>query len=239
MKPSPERIQELSLGLDEARNLMESLAIDYSLLIKTTLPNLSIPPIDPKLGITKKMKLLGSCLYEQNGFHIFEYLKAHRSDTLRSLACYLLSEHNLSLQEKLNLIKPLADDSNSGVREFAWMALRENIAEDISLSIKLLEPLTLDSSDKIRRFSSESSRPRGVWCQHIRTLRNAPWQGLPLLEPLKDDSSRYVQLSVGNWLNDAGKDHPQWVIDLCRSWKEQSPTSNTEKICKRALRNLS
>ncbi|KJR43596.1 DNA alkylation repair protein [Candidatus Magnetoovum chiemensis] len=47
-----------------------------------------------------------------------------------------------------------------------------------------------------------------------------------------------MQNSVANWLNDASKDNPQWVIELCAQWKTQSDTKETNYIINRALRTL-
>jgi 3-methyladenine DNA glycosylase AlkC len=231
-------ISQLNKGERESTNLMEFLAVDLNLLLANTIPEFNCPDLPKSLGIIGRLKLAAMSLRMQFGFEIFYRLITHKSDYMRSLACYILGEQNISFAEKLELIKTLADDKNSGVREWAWMVLRNDFAQDINGSIKSLKPWTEESSDNLRRFASELSRPRGVWCKHIKELKASPWLGLDIIEPLRSDKAKYVQLSVGNWLNDAGKDHPDWVRNLCSNWSKNSTTPDTEKICKRAMRNL-
>ncbi len=237
-KPTVERIQTLNQGMVETRNLMETLAIDFHILLKNTIPNLELLPFEQGIGILKKMQITARALYDQFGIAIFEKLQTHSSDILRSLSCYVVAFHSDPFKRKLNMIMPLADDANSGVREFAWMALRPDLILSVAKAIELLEPWSQHESERIRRFASEITRPRGVWCAHIKELRQDPKIAMSLLENLKNDSAKYVQLSVGNWLNDAGKDHPEWVTDVCTRWLVESPSLFTEKICKRARRNL-
>jgi 3-methyladenine DNA glycosylase AlkC len=233
-----EIIDALNSGQRESSNLMEFLAVDIKLLLKNVLPEFDCPIFPIPFGVTKKHRLIGRELQKQFGFAIFEKLKTHKSDTIRTFACYLLGEQKISFAQKLELVRPLADDGNSGVREWAWIVLRDDLLLDLDTPLKSLVAWTSDSSDNIRRFASELTRPRSVWCKHIAALRARPWLGLPILLPLYSDPAKYVQLSVGNWLNDAGKDHPTWVINLCREWQSNSPTTETNKICKRAMRNL-
>jgi 3-methyladenine DNA glycosylase AlkC len=106
-------------------------------------------------------------------------------------------------------------------------------------AIGLLHPWVRDRDENIRRFASELTRPRGVWCAQIETLKAQPWRALPLLEPLKADPSRYVQNSVANWLNDASKTQAEWVDEVCRRWLARSRAPATEYIVRRACRSLS
>lgn len=238
MKPNQERIALLNQGIIETKNLMDGLAIDFHLLSKATFPNITMQAFPPKTGMVKRMQLSAQAFYDQLGFAAFSALAKHSSDTIRGIACYILALHQLPLEEKFNLIKSLADDHHFGVREWAWLALRPEIIATPLEALMLLNPWTQDPSANIRRFASEITRPRGVWCGHIKLLKQEPWLAHPLLEKLNNDPAIYVQLSVGNWLNDASKDHPAWVTQLCASWEAKSDSSNTKKICKRALRNL-
>jgi 3-methyladenine DNA glycosylase AlkC len=55
---------------------------------------------------------------------------------------------------------------------------------------------------------------------------------------MKSDKAKYVQDSVGNWLNDASKIQPEFVIDICKKWEKESPTKETAYIIKKALRTI-
>ena len=69
-------------------------------------------------------------------------------------------------------------------------------------------------------------------------LKQNPELGLPILEILKSDKAKYVQDSVGNWLNDASKTQPKFVRNICKRWETESDTKETKYITKKALRTL-
>lgn len=241
---SPARLAQLDSGTVEATTLTECLAVDFAVLMQAALPDMgqgALAQMDHAApdGISKRMPLAARLILARYGPQKLVELSQHPSDTLRGWACFMVGAvEGHSLTERLDMIRPLADDSHFGVREWAWMALRPHVAADLDTAIALLSSWTSEPSERLRRFASEITRPRGVWCAHLGALRKLPSLALPILEPLRADSAPYVQDSVGNWLNDAAKDQPDWVRALCTGWQQASPVPATLRICKRAQRSL-
>ncbi len=237
---APDILAQLNAGEIEAATLSENLATDFAALLAATIPQLvkQAHQIDPKAGITKRMAHVAHILSDESGQARLAWLSQHSSDLLRGWGAYLLAlDDTLMLPEKLQAMRPFADDPHFGVREWAWLALRPEIAEKPLEAINALALFTTEDSDYLRRFACEAIRPRGVWAAHIKLLKETPEHALPILEPLSADPSRYVQDSVANWLNDAWKSQPEWVETLCAQWTDDCPTGATSYIVKRAIRN--
>lgn len=123
-------------------------------------------------------------MYETYGVEAFERFRAHPSDTMRGLAAFVLARlPGVTFADSLCRVRPLADDDHFGVREWAWLALRDLASADIVASVELLAPWSHDESANVRRYASELTRPRGVWCPHIERLKEHPDIGLPILDP--------------------------------------------------------
>lgn len=237
-------LQALSRGEIQSATLTECLALDQALLLRTVFPKLSLKSLKAadaacELGVLKRMAGIGAVLLNELGMVGIEQCQAHGADTVRGWACFMIgAQTELDLSARLAAIRPLADDAHFGVREWAWMAVRPHLTQELDVAIAHLAAWTTAPSERLRRFASEALRPRGVWCSHIATLKREPELALPILAPLHADPSTYVQDSVANWLNDAAKDQPAWVSDLCIQWLQGEPTEATRRICQRALRNL-
>lgn len=234
----------LSRGEMQSANLAECMALNQATLARVVFPGLSSPALKAidaacQLGVLKRMARIGEVLLNELGAAGIAQCSSHGADTVRGWACFMVgAQTGLDVADRLAAVRPLADDSHFGVREWAWMSVRLHLAQELDAAIAHLARWTAEPSERLRRFASEALRPRGVWCAHIAALKREPEQALPILSPLRADLSNYVQDSVANWLNDAAKDQPDWVRDVCAKWLKASPTDATRRICQRALRNL-
>lgn len=228
----PDLRAALNAGTEQTRTLSEVLAMDLVALLGQVAPQVDAAPLRAVAGdgITKRMHVAGRLILP-----LWRDLADHPSDTVRGWAAYAIAAlDDLSLAQRLELIRPLADDGHFGVREWAWLALRPHVVAAPLTALDLLRPWTAETSPNLRRFASEATRPRGVWCAHIRPLRADPAPALALLEPLCADNHRYVQDSVANWLNDAAKDNPAWVRGVLDDWRGTA----APYTLKRAARSL-
>lgn len=246
----PEMLVRLSNGEIPTVSLVEILAIDFGTLVERVLAGVGlrasaadVERVRAAGGFLDRFRAGAACLAETAGktnrARLVEALTAHPSDAARGMgALVVASAPSLNLKGVLKGIRPFADDVHSGVREWAWMAARPRIGAEFDESVRLLLEWSGSSSANIRRFASEATRPRGVWCSHIQALKDHPEIGLPVLEPMKADPSKYVQDSVGNWLNDASKSRPEWVRGVCARWMTESSGAATARTVKRALRTI-
>lgn len=234
-------LARLNRGEESTRTLAESLAVDLRILIESLgVPRAAARAIDPTLPFTKRFRLAARVCAQCFGpTAAIARLSTHASDLVRGLSCFVVGEmESVAIERRLELIRPLAADSHFGVREWAWLGVRDSIAADVPRAIEPLSKWSIDPDENIRRFASESTRPRGVWCAHLPPMRANPDIGLPVIEPLRADASRYVQNSVGNWLNDAAKDSPAWAKRTCARWKRESKSASTIYIVGRAMRSM-
>lgn len=248
-----EILTQLNQGKEETVNLTEWLAVDHKLLLENVLTKNGrltyLKPILKNIDGLKKQTVniineaIGTGILDlsrqNNDEEFLQIISEHQSDVVRCWAAYVIGKQkDLNIVEKFDKIKIFAADSHFGVREISWLAVRTDISAHLTESLSILSAWVKDENENIRRFASESTRPRGVWCAHIEALKQNPELGLKILEPLKSDPSKYVQNSVGNWLNDAGKLKPGFVKNLCEKWLGESPSKETKYIVKKALRNI-
>ena len=118
----------------------------------------------------------------------------------------------------------------------AEFAVRPFIVADQKRTLKTLRQWTRDADEKVRRLTSEGSRPRLPWGMRLTELVRDPSPTLVILEALKDDDSLYVRRSVANHFNDITKDHPELVLDHLAAW--DLDREHLRWIAKHACRTL-
>lgn len=234
----------------ESVNLMEWLRTDMSTLavsVAKDAPALASALTEAAekmrgLGVTGRLKIAGKSLAPvvQGNVALLEQLARHRSDIVRQWACYAVNDPGVQkpVARRLDETLRFADDSNMSVRETAWMAFRPHLPAQPEQMIRLLLPLVSSPSENIRRFAIEVTRPRSVWGAHLPVFKRDPGLAAELLDEVMTDSSRYVRLAVGNWLNDAAKTRPDWVEAYCARWN-MCDHKHTRHITKRGSRTIS
>lgn len=249
----PDILEQLNKGEIETANLVEWLAVDQKSLLENLLIQYDridyLNPIIEEIHQLKKQTVntineaIGTTIFklttQNNDKEFIKIISTHQADLIRCWATYTIGKNeNLSIDKTFEFLQPFAADKHFGVREISWMVTRKKIIHHLEESIYILKNWATHEDENIRRFASEATRPRGVWCEHIQELKAHPEKALSILEALKTDSSRYVQDSVGNWLNDASKSQPEFVKNLCIRWENESNTKETKYIIKKALRTL-
>ncbi|WP_400263001.1 DNA alkylation repair protein [Sphingobacterium sp. SG20118] len=253
-KDIPENIlAQLNRGEIETANLVEWLAIDQRFLLENLLVEHQrtdyLKPMLSKIDQLKKQTVntineaIGTGLFEQaiknNDSDFLTVVSKHKADLVRCWAAYTIGKNEeLNIIGILEQIQPFSADKHFGVREISWLAVRKKISQNLIQSVEILSEWTSNQDENIRRFTTEATRPRGVWCEHIDELKQNPELALSILEPLKSDKSKYVMDSIGNWLNDVSKTCPDFVKELCQRWEKESETKETKYIIKKALRTI-
>ena len=248
-------VTALNRGELESVNLVEFLVVDQVKLFKAVRPALSLEDTAAKKigaaikrvaseGVMQRLVATGSAFHEalagsESREVVYRQLAGHTSDILRNWAAYMdAADAKLTFNKRLQRARKFATDPNMGVREIAWMCVRLPAADSIVSDMERLYPWANHKNHLARRFAIEVSRPCGVWCKHIPELKQRPEIAEELLTLCREDSTKYVQDSVANWLNDASKTRPDFVQDLCARWSTECDSPHTRRITHRALRTL-
>lgn len=178
----PEVRQALNAGRIPTVNLNEFLALDLPLLTRNVARDIGLDARAERLQDTfamlpafapvKRHLHVARALYDlteprADRDRIAHALATHPSDVARGWAAQWIAFSSLTLADKLASAWRFAADPHFGVRELAWMAVRDEIAGDVDEAVRLLQSWAVHPDPNIRRFASEATRPRGVWCASI------------------------------------------------------------------------
>ena len=104
-------------------------------------------------------------------------------------------------------------------------------------TLKVLLKWSKHKNKHVRRLASEGPRPRLPWATKLQQYIDDPQPIIPILDNLKDDTSKYVQKSVANCMNDILKDNFEIGKNIVETWTHNA-TKERKWIIKHALRNF-
>lgn len=100
----------------------------------------------------------------------------------------------------------------------AEFAVRPFFLKDQERMLETFLDWSLDPNEHVRRLVSEGSRPLLPWGLKLPSFLEDPSLTWPLIEALKNDSSKYVQKSVANHMNDLSKKNGEWLVKQLKNW---------------------
>src|SRR5829696_7782111 len=100
-----------------------------------------------------------------------------------------------------------------------------------------LQVWTEDAHYHVRRLCSEGTRPRLPWALSLTLPHDV---GIPLLDRLFADPTRYVTRSVANHVNDISKKDPELALDTLERWRSSGLQHQREMgyVIRHAARTL-
>ncbi|MFD4610054.1 hypothetical protein ACFWOT_18525 [Streptomyces sp. NPDC058440] len=104
-------------------------------------------------------------------------------------------------------------------------AMRYFIADFPTETFKVLESWIADPDHRVRRLASECTRPRLPWSVRIPVDLDA---GIPILDSLYGDTSRFVTQSVANHLSDIAEDNLPLVLVTLGRWRTEGRATEKE-----------
>lgn len=131
-------------------------------------------------------------------------------------------------------INAIAEITKRNTGEYA---IRPYLVHHSEKTLAILKDWSQHENKHVRRLASEGVRPRLPWAKKLDQFIENPNPIIPVLENLKDDTSKYVQKSVANCLNDILKDNLEIGKTIIEKWN-MNPTKERKWIIKHALRNL-
>lgn len=131
-------------------------------------------------------------------------------------------------------LKAIEEITKRNTGEYAIRPYLENFTHK---TLQQMLVWSKDDNKHVRRLASEGIRPRLPWAKKLQIFIKTPELIVPILQNLKDDSSKYVQKSVANCLNDILKDNEGFGKKIIENWIEK-PTPQRKWIVMHAIRNF-
>ena len=116
-------------------------------------------------------------------------------------------------------------------------AIRPLLANKPKETIKEMIKWSKDKNVHVKRLASEGVRISLPWSKKLYVAIDNFESYKIILTNLKNDTSKFVQKSVGNNLNDLYKEFPEKANEIIKEWNENNPSKETLWIIKHGLRS--
>ncbi|MDL2229712.1 DNA alkylation repair protein, partial [Treponema sp. OttesenSCG-928-L16] len=116
-------------------------------------------------------------------------------------------------------------------------AMRPLLLKDRKNVFRRVKKWSKDKNVHLRRLSSECLRIRLPWSSKIYVSIEEFESYKEILFNLRNDTSKFVQKSVGNNINDLYKEFPEKAEEIISEWRASGPTKETEWIINHGLRS--
>ncbi|OJF90198.1 DNA alkylation repair protein [Alkalibacterium sp. 20] len=123
-------------------------------------------------------------------------------------------------------------------RQTGEYAIRPLLIQHTELTMKTMLAWSTDQNVHVRRLASEGIRIHLPWAPKTVAALNYFDIYKTILTNLKNDTSKFIQKSVGNNLNDLYKENQSLADEMINSWREDELTAATKWIIKHGQRRL-
>ena len=121
-------------------------------------------------------------------------------------------------------------------RHTGEFAIRPLLAANPALTLARMQAWSGHESVHVRRLASEGMRIRLPWAKKLDVTQANADQVIAILTNLRHDTSKFVQKSVGNNLNDLYKENPAMAAAIIDAWLAAEPSAATLWIIKHGQR---
>ena len=192
-------------------------------------------------SLSEQMVILSRLFFDSvdDPKHLLKILKNSDSEHLKGCApsiVYLLYSNNPG--KCCSELRSVGKLDGTWPQEDAQVMLSQlAIKYGVNSILSITESWLNDPDERVRRLLVEGFRPRGVWKEHIKELKNDPKPLKPILKKAIGDDSLYVRKAAANNINDISKDNPDIVISWTKTWLKRSNKKQKWSI-KQGLRGL-
>ena len=117
-------------------------------------------------------------------------------------------------------------------------AIRPLLVKFPKETMKIMLAWSKDENVHVRRLASEGLRINLPWSKKNTVCLDEFTTYKKILSNLKGDTSKFVQKSVGNNLNDLYKSYPEKAIEIINVWQQENPGKETLWIINHGMRSI-